>query len=260
MRASRLNSIEKSATRVLSGFLRHNLSKLQHHDPNPHAFRPLGRPVFQTAPVFAEQPEPQLEFVPVYQEPKPQLPVHVKPVAVPAFEDIPLPTRMVAMEWQRRQQRLVAQINASLPSDRQVTAYNIVPADLFLGDVGRFLMMACDFYSHCFANTLILPMTPSGAAHFGLPQYTLVTPDVQLADARARIIQLRTRVANEHGRVAAALARGDVSLLFRPNSNRPDYKQELVSICRSIAINTVGLSAFVSHESRFYNELRDAGV
>jgi hypothetical protein len=83
---------------------------------------------------------------------------------------------------------------------------------------------------------------------------------VQTSESQARILQLRTRVANEHNRVAAALARGDVELLFKKNNNRPDYKQELASICRSIAINSLGLSAFVTHESRFGSELRDAVV
>jgi hypothetical protein len=263
VRASRLNSVEKFAARGLSGFIRQNLPKfpgLHQDDADQPAFRPLGRPVFQSVPAFAAQPELPVGFAPCYQEPQaqnlPQFPVKEQSTAVAVPGDIPLPNRMVAMEWLRRQQRMVAQVNASLSSDCQVAAYSIVPPELFEGEVGRFLMMAFEFYPHSFANTMFLPTSPSGAAHFGLPQHPQMTPDVQRSDARSRVTQLRTRVANEHGRVAAALARGDVSLLFKPNSNRPDYKQELAAICRSVAINTFGLAAYMKHESRFNKELR----
>jgi hypothetical protein len=44
--------------------------------------------------------------------------------------------------------------------------------------------------------------------------------------------------------------------LFKRTTHRPDYKKELGEICKSIAINTIGLSAFVTHESLFHDALR----
>lgn len=271
MRAGRLNRIEKFATRGLAVLVGQNLTKfprVREDDFDPPAFRPVGRPVFQLGLDSAVQTEQPAKPAQHYQEPVPQpqpqpqprSPVKQKSVSIAAIEDIPLPNRVLAVEWQRRQQRMVARINASLPSDCQVAAYAIVPPDLFEAEVGRFLMMAFEFYPHCFANTMFLPTSSSGAAHFGLPQHPQETPDMQRFDARSRITQLRTRVANEHGRVAAALARGDVSLLFKPNGNRPDYKQEFAAICRSVVINTFGLAAYMMHESRFNKELRDTEV
>jgi hypothetical protein len=273
VRADRLNSIEKFAPRGLSDFIRQNLSKFpgaRQDDADQPVFRPLGRPVFQSVPNHEFSYEPQVELAPYYQEhqpqrqsqlqPQTQYPLKQQSVSIAAIEEIPLPNRVLAVEWQRRQQRMVARINASLPSDCQVAAYAIVPPDLFEAEVGRFLMMAFEFYPHCFANTMFLPTSPTGAAHFGLPQHPQETLNTQRFDARSRITQLRTRVANEHGRVAAALARGDVSLLFKPNGNRPDYKQEFAAICRSVAINSFGLAAYMTHESRFNKELRDTEV
>lgn len=259
MFANRLNRGEKALQRGFSELFKSDvLKRLGREAPAHYAFRHVAKPVFSTVaaatiPSTVQAPTPALPA-------PPQQHVIQLPPAVPQVEDVPLANRITAMEWQRRLQHAVAQVNASLPSDHHVKAHTILPVELFSGDTGRFLMIACDFYSYAFANTLLLPAMPAGATHFRLPQHPGVTSEEQKSDARARVVQLRTRMANEHHRVAAALERGDVDLLFKPNLNRPNYKQELAGICKSIAINALGLSAFVTHESRFSDALGSARV
>jgi hypothetical protein len=257
--ASHLNRIENSLQRGLNDLKNTPVFKRFHNEPDEkYPFRRLTHPVFQQQATYDEAPVYDVPHQPVQPLPQEYTPTPT-PVATPLF-DLPLANRVIAMEWQRRQQHLVSHINASQPSGCHVMAYPILPHEVFSGDIGRFLTMACDFYSHGFANTLLLPAMLAGVEYFKLPQHPHTPPEVQTSESQARILQLRTRVANEHNRVAAALARGDVELLFKKNNNRPDYKQELASICRSIAIKSLGLSAFVTHESRFGSELRDAVV
>jgi hypothetical protein len=259
--ANRLNNSENPLQRGFSELFKSDVFRRLRQENSPqYAFRRVAKPVFVT-PVYPD--EQQAYSAPPQPAPPSQQQYHSTPTppsAAPPVDDVPLANRIKAMEWQRRQQNAVAQVNASLPSDCHVAAHTILPAELFNGEIGRFLMIACDFYSHGLANTLLLPSMPAGALHFKLPQHPNATSEAQKSEARARVIQLRTRVANEHNRIAAALERGDVELLFKPNSNRPDYKQELASICKSIAINALGLSAFVTHESRFSDALGGARV
>jgi hypothetical protein len=257
--ASRLNRGEKALQRGFSELFKSDVLKnFGREAPAQYAFRRLAKPVFLTVAssntVAIDQPPSQIGAAPPQQSAKPPK------QAASAVDDVPLANRITAMEWQRRLQHAVAQVNATLPSDHHVKAHTILPVELFSGDTGRFLMIACDFYGYAFANTLLLPTMPVGAMHFRLPQHPGVTSEEQISDARARVVQLRTRMANEHHRVAAALERGDVDLLFKPNHHRPNYKQELAGICKSIAINALGLSAFVTHESRFSDALGGARV
>jgi hypothetical protein len=260
--ANRLKRSDFSLLGGVSNFLKQELHRPQWGQPvDANPFRPVNRPVFQTALASEEncfeappEPEPVIQTQYEHQHQRHDYAPHVIDAVI---DDVPLAVRMLAMDWQRRQQKLVAQINAQQPAGCHVIALNIIPAELFAGELGRFLMMACDFYAQCFANTLLLPALSTGAKVLNLPQHPLVAADVQKSEARARLVQLRTRVANEHHRVASAIERGDVSALFKRNTNRPDYKKELGEICKSIAINTIGLSAFVTHESRFHDALRE---
>lgn len=267
MFANRIHRAEKSLQRGFSELFKSEVLRKFGKEASPqYAFRQLEKPVFlsvvapeQHLPHQAERPPVTTSLQPpVSARPQQQLDQHIS--AAPQLDDIPLANRIIAMDWQRRLQHAVAQVNASLPSDLHVKPHGILPLELFNGDIGRFLMIACDFYGHAFANTVLLPATTAGAAHFRLPQHPGVTTEEQKSQARARVLQLRTRMANEHNRVAAALERGDVDLLFKPNTNRPNYKQELAGICKSIAINALGLSAFVTHESRFSEALDGARV
>jgi hypothetical protein len=264
--ASKLRKTVHQTQRGLAASLRLRLSSQAENAYQDYAFRPTHSPVFQSppqpepAPYFSERhyvpPAPAPE--PIYQRTAANF-VAAPVVAAPApvdVDDLPLANRMLAMSWQRRRQQLVVEINKSLPATSQVSAFSILPAAMFVGDVGRFLMLACDFYSHSFSNTLLLPLLPAGASVLNLPLLPNVTTDIQLSDAKLRVVQLRTRVANEHNRVAAAISRGDMSALFNQGNKAHDYKRELVSICRSVAINTIGLSGYVSHESHFNDILR----
>ena len=254
MFAGRLNRVEKSLQGGLSEFFKTDVLKgLGREAPPQYAFRRLAKPVFQVAAPANHSAVQQVAS----SIPSQLVPQHVQkpPVAHSQDDDVPLTNRIIAMEWQRRLQHTLAQLNASLPSDHHVMAQPILPAELFSGETGRFLMIACDFYCSAYANTLLLPAMPAGAAHFKLPQHPRGTWLEQKSGARVKVLQLRTRMANEHKRIAAALERGDVELLFKQNTSRPQYKQELAGICKSIAITALGLSAFVAHESRFNDAL-----
>jgi hypothetical protein len=257
--AYRINRAEKSLQRGLSELFKSDvLGRFGKAAPQQFAFRPLAQPVFLSA-VRSDNPAAHLVENTAAAVPFQNAVSQQTPVAHPA-DDIPLANRIIGMDWQRRLQHAVAQVNASLPSDLHVKPHSILPLELFGGDIGRFLMIACDFYGHAFANTVLLPATLAGSAHFMLPLHPGATSEEQQSLARARVLQLRTRMANEHKRVAAALERGDVDLLFKQNSSRPNCKQELADICKSIAINALGLSAFMTHESRFSGALGGARV
>jgi hypothetical protein len=245
---------------AVSGFVRQHFPMFKAADEPHYAFRPLDAPVFQRTLERPEHPQ-QEQRAPIYHappvhEPAPQSETTLQNLVT--IDDVPLATRLEAMEWQRRQQQFVLQFNAALPVEHQVTAHSILPSEIFGGDLGRFLMLACNFYGHCFSNTLLLPKSSAGAQHFRLPMQSAILPALHVSDAKSRISQLRSRVANEHTRIANAVARGDVSVLFKQKEPRFDYKQELAGICRSMAINALGLSAYVTHESLFSQTLQSA--
>jgi hypothetical protein len=237
----------------------------------PHRFVPLQQPAFRpvASPIFHQTQIPQstietyqapqaivVDYFPPksdaeeYTAPKVDKSTSMPPMVV-VVDDLPMPVRLEIMQWQRRQQLMLAQVNASQPAGCNVMAWQILPVETFAGDVGRFLMMACDFYSHCFANTMLLPVMPAGAQHLNLPRHPLHATEVQKAAAKAKISQLRTRVAQEHGRISSALERGDASALFGTSTNRCNYKQELAAICKAIAVNTLGPIAVSEHAIRF---------
>jgi hypothetical protein len=262
--ARQFNSRKQDLPEKVVRFFRKNIlgEKSASYFPQ-YEFRPIGRSVFHGAEPHVHPSDIRVAVAPmpppvavVVQKPQPaKSVVVVNPVMA---DDVPLVHRIAAMDWQRYQQRLVTQVNAQQPAGCHVMAFAILPIELFTGEVGRFLMMACDFYSHAPCNTLLLPAMPAGAAQLQLPQHPIVTSYLQQSDAKAKILQLRTRVANEHHRVAVAIERGDVSELFKHNSNRADYKTELAQICKSVAINAFGLSAYGKHESHFGALLKDA--
>jgi hypothetical protein len=250
----------------------------------PHyEFRPIARSVFNGPDQRVSQPDPLMNLARfqvaapapapvqsapplptpiIVSKPKP-MPLPVKPIVAAraaAVDDVPLTERITAMDWQRCQQRLVTQVNAQQPPGCHVMAYSILPIDLFVGEVGRFLMMACAFYAYAPFNTMLLPATPAGAAQLQLPQHPHVISTLQHTDAKTKILQLRTRVANEHHRVAVAIERGDVSELFKQKGNRVDYKTELAEICKSVAINAFGLSAYSKHDRHFGALLKAAKI
>ncbi len=172
--------------------------------------------------------------------------------------DWPIGLRLKAMQWQRRQQNLLSKVNALQPSGCHVIAWNILPLETFAGDEGRFLMMACDYYSHCFDNTMFLPAMPAGEAHLKIMRHPLVSSPEHKAAALQQVSLLRERVAQEHNRVLAAIAKGDLTAVYRRKEKQQDYKNELSRISRSIATLILGVSTVRNHDAQFGSVLKEA--
>jgi hypothetical protein len=165
--------------------------------------------------------------------------------------ELPAPVRAKALEYQRRQQMCVSATNLQLPTGCHAMAWNIVPLELFQGELGRFLMIACDFHAYSPANTMLLPTMPSGAQYLNLPRHPLVVSDNHLQIAKTHITLLRDRVAGEHRRANLALQNGDVSQIYGRSDSKTIYCKELTAIVQYIARWQFGESAVQSHASQF---------
>jgi hypothetical protein len=165
--------------------------------------------------------------------------------------ELPAPVRAKALDYQRRQQMCVSVTNLQLPRGCHAMAWNIVPLEVFQGELGRFLMIACDFHAYSPANTMLLPTMPSGAHYLNLPRHPMTVCDTHLQIAKTQISLLRDRVAGEHRRANLALQNGDVSQIYGRSDSKTIYCKELTAIVQYIARWQFGESAVQSHASQF---------
>jgi hypothetical protein len=202
-------------------------------------------------PVERFQTQPPRDVTP--KELPRELPV-VRAVKIEAVE-IPMAARVKAIDVQRRQQVLVSSLNLQLPKGCHVLAYPILPLEMFQGELGKFLMMACDFFPYGAQNTLLLPALGDGATHFGLPKFPVVANGQTHVDAVNQIKALRQRVLIEHQRAASAIQSGDFTRVFDRPGRQAEYRLELANITRMLAIKLFGPETWETHEKRFRADL-----
>jgi hypothetical protein len=165
--------------------------------------------------------------------------------------ELPAPVRAKALDYQRRQQMCVSAMNLYLPTGSHAMAWNIVPLELFQGELGRFLMIACDFHAYSPANTMLLPTMPSGVQYLNLPRHPMSVSNTHLQIAKTQISLLRDRVAGEHRRANLALQNGDVSQIYGRSDSKTIYCKELAHIVKYVAISQLSTSAVHTHASLF---------
>ena len=181
---------------------------------------------------------------------------HLKsvPVAAPAQAPtvaLPEAIRLKAVDLQRRQNLLVSHVNRTLPVGCHVLPWSILPVELFPTELGRFLMIAFDFHACGAENTLLLPVTASGAQFLSLPQHPLVAARTHIIDASERIDALRRTVTADHQRTAEAMHDGNLSELFKSSERQTRYRQTLSDAACDIAETAFGPDIWNSHESHF---------
>jgi hypothetical protein len=211
---------------------------------------------FAPAPTAFSKPRAQEERMGV-PTPKPPAPKELpapRPVRMETV-DIPMAARVKAIDIQRRQQVMVSNLNLQLPRGCHVVAYPILPLEMFQGELGKFLMMACEFYPYGAQNTMLLPAIADGAQHFNLPKIPLVANGQLHADAATQVKSLRQRVLIDHQRAASAVQSGDFTRVFDRPGRQAEYRQELANITRGLAIKLFGHDAWETHEQRFREDL-----
>jgi hypothetical protein len=186
-----------------------------------------------------------------YQTPPMAQPQPVVQANAQLAMELPIEVRLAAVDMQRRQHLLVAETNRRLEPGCHVMAWNIVPPAFFAGDMGRFLLMACDFHVHGPANTLLLPSMPFGADQLSLPRHPLVVTEQQSHRAEKLLLPLRQRVLDEHRRALQAMSHGDLTQIFTRSDRQAGYRLELGNIARSLVIDSFGVEVFQQHEQLF---------
>jgi hypothetical protein len=164
---------------------------------------------------------------------------------------VPRHARQRASDLMRRQQALLAHLNSTLPADAQLVAGSIVPHEAFEGELGRFLILACDFHAASPENTLITPATQADADYLRLPLLPSRTPDTALALSLSKLNWLRETVIVEHRRTALALQHGDLSHLLKGNERQVAYRLQLGAIVQDIATQVCGKLPWNAHEQHF---------
>lgn len=172
-------------------------------------------------------------------------------VASADTSDLPAPVRAKALDWQRRQQSLVTTTNWRLATGCQAVAWSIVPTQLFHGELGRFLILACDFHAYGPENTMLLPTMAAGEQQLGLPRHPLIVSEQHLQSATQYLTALRDRVAVEHRRAQTSLQSGDLSHIYARAESKTKYCKELSSIVKSIADTQLGRGAYDAHSAQF---------
>jgi hypothetical protein len=202
-----------------------------YQEPRPPVVLPANPPLLETKPTAALAP------------------------ALPAQDVLQLPTvtRLKSIEWQRRQQLMVSIANRGLPAGCQVMVWSIVPVELFQGELGRFLMIACDFHACGPENTMLLPSMPSGAQHSKLLRHPLIVSEAHLHMAQSRVTLLRDRVASEHRHAELAMNNGDLSQLFGRSISKAKYCDELRQIVQGIAKSQLPADTVENHRAQFGN-------
>jgi hypothetical protein len=165
--------------------------------------------------------------------------------------DLPALVRAKALDWQRRQQSLVTTTNWRLATGCQAVAWSIVPTQLFHGELGRFLILACDFHAYGPENTMLLPTMAAGEQQLGLPRHPLIVSEQHLQNAKQYLTALRDRVAVEHRRAQTSLQSGDFSYIYARAESKAKYCKELSSIVKSIADTQLGRGVFDAHSAQF---------
>ncbi len=198
--------------------------------------------IHAASPVLTEAPAPtapRLKSIPVVARSQPEL------------SELPNAIKLKAVDLQRRLHLLVAHVNRTLPAGCHVLAWSILPKEIFDGELGRFLMIACDFYACGPENTLLLPAMPDGMQYLHLPRHPLTTPETHIADASQRVSTLRQRVMTDHERALKALRNGDPTQMYQSSERRVRYRQELAKTGRDIAETAFGQNIWNDHENRF---------
>jgi hypothetical protein len=211
----------------------------------PHLSRPE-----RHAPAESERelPSPPTQHLP---------PVQLPPLFVAKVDSVEVPTatRVKAIDYQRRQQLMVSNVNLQQPKGCHLMAFAILPLDLFQGELGKFLMIACDFFAHGASNTMLLPAHMEGSEYFALPKHPFTTGSASLAEAVAKVKGLRQRVLVEHQRASNAMQSGDLSRMFARSDRQAEYRLELATITRGLAVSLFGTAAWETHEMRFRTTL-----
>lgn len=164
---------------------------------------------------------------------------------------VPRQARQRASDLKRRQHALLSHLNSTLPPNAQLVAGSIVPHEAFEGELGRFLILACDFHAASPENTLITPATQADADYLGLPLLPTKTPDTALSLSLSKLNWLREAVIVEHRRIALALQHGDLSHLLQSNERQLAYRQQLHAIVQDIAAQVCGKLPWNAHEQHF---------
>jgi hypothetical protein len=168
----------------------------------------------------------------------------------------PKQARQKAVELQCRQQALLGRLNSSLPSEARLQAVSILPPEAFQNDIGRFLMLACNFFACSPENTMVTPATVEAAEYLGLP---FMDPHIseQLASHTLSKLQwLRETVSVEHRRTSIALQQGDLSQLLKSNERQLTYRQNLAAIAQDLAIARCSIATWEDHERHFRTEIQ----
>ena len=168
----------------------------------------------------------------------------------------PKQARQKAVELQRRQQALLGRLNSSLPSKAQLLAVSILPPEAFQNDIGRFLMLACNFFACSPENTLVTPATAEAADFLGLPFIEPQIPDQFISNTLSKLQWLRETVIVEHRRTSIALQQGDLSQLLKSNERQLAYRQNLTSIAQDLAIARCSKATWEDHERHFRAEIQ----
>ncbi len=168
----------------------------------------------------------------------------------------PKQARQKAVELQRRQQALLGRLNSSLPSQAQLLALSILPPEAFQNDIGRFLMLACNFFACSPENTLVTPATAEAAEFLGLPFIEPQIPDQFISNTLSKLQWLRETVILEHRRTSIALQQGDLSQLLKSNERQLAYRQNLTSIAQDLAIARCSKATWEDHERHFRAEIQ----
>ena len=205
-------------------------------------------PFLTVAPALKAAPAPTVAPAPIAPRLK-SIPVVAR--SQPELSELPNAITLKAVDLQRRLHLLVAHVNRTLPAGCHVLAWSILPKDIFEGELGRFLMIACDFYPCGPENTLLLPAMPDGVEYLKLPRHPLTTPATHIADASQRVRKLRQSVMADHDRALKALRNGDPTQMFQSSERWVSYRQELAKTGRDIAETAFGQNIWEEHESRF---------
>jgi hypothetical protein len=191
--------------------------------------------------------KPRLEVVAAYEQ---AIRPHTSTGNFMAF-GMPKQARQKAADLQRLQQAMLAHFNKSLPPEAGLITGSLLPAEAFQNDIGRFLMLACDFYAASPENTYVTTHSPEAAKRLGLIFVPAQMPDSLKSQALSKLQWLREAVASDHRRTAMALHQGDISKLLESNDRKTAYRQELETIVQGLAVARCGATAWQVHEDHF---------
>jgi hypothetical protein len=171
---------------------------------------------------------------------------------------LPKQARQKAVELQRRQHALLGRLNSSLSSQAHLQAVSILPLEAFQNDIGRFLMLACNFFACSPENTVVTPATAEAATFLGLPFINANLPNMLISNTLSKLQWLRETVILEHRRTSIALQQGDISQLLKSDDRQLAYRQDLMAIVHDLALARCGNETWEDHERHFRSEIQSA--